>query len=130
MPSLASGRHSFADKGGGVVTEGSLADEVRGLFAGDPAYQQDPYPLFARARSEAPVLWFDDSTVVLFRHETARTVFADPDHVQQGPFRGPMREQVGKPLSPEEARLVGDINNFGEHFLSHMNGAGHRAVRR
>lgn len=120
-------------KKGGVVTQvhqGGLAEEVRGLFAGDPAYQQDPYPLFTRVRSESPVLWFDDTTVVVFRHETARTLFADPDHVQQGPFRGPMREQVGKELSAEEAKLVEDINNFGEHFLSHMNGPAHRAIRR
>lgn len=106
------------------------AAEFRTLFAGDSGYQQDPYPLFARMRREAPVLWFDDKTVVLFRHQTARTVFVDPDRVQQGPFRGPMREQVGKALSAEEARLVEDINNFGEHFLSHMNGADHRAARR
>lgn len=112
------------------VQQGGLAEEVRGLFAGDPAYQQDPYPLFARVRSESPVLWFDDKTVVVFQHETARTLFADPDHVQQGPFRGPMREQVGKQLTAEEATLVEDINNFGEHFLSHMNGADHRAIRR
>lgn len=112
------------------LQQSRLAAEVRGLFAGDPKYQQDPYPLFARVRAESPVLWFDDTTLVVFRHETARTVFADPGHVQQGPFRGPMRERVGKTLSPEETRLVEDINRFGEHFLSHMTGSQHRAVRR
>lgn len=107
-----------------------LAEEVRRLFAGDETYQQDPYRLFARVREESPVLWFDDQTVIVFKHELARTIFANPDGVQQGPFRGPMRERVGKTLTSDEAKIVEDINDFGEHFLSHMNGVDHRAIRR
>lgn len=106
------------------------ADLVRRLFAGDPEFQQDPFRLFAEVRAASPAIWFDENTVVLFTHEVARTVFADPDHVNQGPFRGPMREQVGRALGPDEAKMVEEINAFGKHFLSHMNGDEHKAIRR
>ena len=113
-----------------AVDAPALREEFALLLSGDPEAVQDPYPLYARLRDEAPVFAFDETTVIVTRHELAKTVYREnarfPNPGSRGAMFGAARRRL---LSPEEEKLYDQVIEFESRYLSRMNGETHRRAR-
>src|ERR1700742_2243093 len=113
----------------------TLDDELERYFAGEEAVQ-DPYPLYARLREEAPVYLWRDTTVLLSKHRLVKEGFRDADVFRAREVRSVPRDDrrpgvdVTDLVAPEDRRLLEEVYAYERNTISRMNGVRHRRVRR
>jgi cytochrome P450 len=112
-----------------MVAQLGVDDEVRRLFALDPDLIQDPYPLYARLREEAPVLVAGSGVVVVSPYEIVKSVYRDSAIFLASGSRAKDFDDRLALLSEEEASMVREVNALEATFLPYIHGEHHRRVR-
>jgi cytochrome P450 len=107
----------------------TLDDDVTALLRGERATTQDPYPLYARLREEAPVYLYDSTTAIVSTHREAKTVYRENVRFPNPEERGTQFEGRLRLLTDEDRDLYAKIMDFERAYLSRMNGETHRRVR-
>ncbi len=97
-----------------------LIHEVDRLLCHDGP--DDPYPLFARLRAEAPMLELGDF-VVVSRYDAVRAVYTDSEHFLSNSYRPgtvELRQLMARigPLDAEQRRLADEVAQFSERLLA------------
>jgi len=113
----------------GSTESSSLKDDLRRLFAHDPAALRDPYPLYRRLRQEAPVFAYDANTVVVSRHAEVKAVYRDNARFPSPKDLDNKFEGRYKLLSPAELELHERWMSSERTRMSRLNGDEHRRVR-
>lgn len=112
-----------------TAVDSPLVHEVRALFTLDPETVQNPYPLYERLRAEAPVLQYDETTVIVSSYAEARVIYLDHARFPVATERGVRFAGKLALLSDEERRLHQESLDFEKLFSTNRNGADHRRVR-
>lgn len=104
-----------------------MADErLAALFAGELV--QDPYPLYAELRAQAPA-HAHGSSVVVVDHALARAVFHDTARFPGTAARGVKLDDRYALLSDSERGLQREIAEVEANYLTAINGDPHHRVR-
>lgn len=91
---------------------------------GDPAFVADPYPLFRRLRSEAPLYWWERGRMwLLTKHAEVEATLKSPRFSSDTRDWRFHRAQLGEELPPEVAE-------YFQHRLFHLSSADHTRVRK
>jgi cytochrome P450 len=106
-----------------------LADEVQALFSLEESLVQDPYPLYERLRADAPVLQYDETTVIVSRYAEAKAVYRDPERFPVAEERGVRFAGKFDLLDADDRSLLEENLAFEKLFMTNRNGDDHRRVR-
>jgi cytochrome P450 len=112
-----------------IAVNSALVRDVRALFTLEPAVLQCPYPLYERLRDEAPVLQYDDSTLIVSRYAEARAAYLDPERFPAATERGVRFAGKLDLLSEDDRRMLDEQLSFEKLFTTNLNGPDHRRVR-
>jgi cytochrome P450 len=113
-----------------VAVHDEIHEQLSTLYAGGFAALPDPYPLYRRLREEAPVYFYDDTTVIISRHADAKLVYRSPDRFPNPEERFTMFGAAKlRLLSPEDVELYRQVTQLEAAYLSRLNGERHRRVR-
>lgn len=107
-----------------------LADEFAALVACRDDLIQDPYPLYARLRAEAPVYRHRDQ-VVVSRFEDASRVLSDARTFLSGHagLRGSRVRAAIESTPPDQRERLVEVLEFRGGGLNHLNGEQHVRLR-
>src|SRR6201986_520816 len=97
----------------------TLGEDVHALFALDDELLQDPYPLYARLREQAPAHFADASTVLISSHAEAKASSRNNETFKSSPHRGGQRADRFSLLSTHEVELMQEIQAVEGTFMAH-----------
>jgi cytochrome P450 len=110
----------------------AVLDDVQALRDGRPGAMADPFRVYARLRSEAPVLRLDD-IVLVSRWEDVQHAHVSADFGQR-PVGDEGYSVPGAPqhrlADPEQHRLLSEISDVTGRWLSYQDGEDHARLRR
>jgi cytochrome P450 len=112
-----------------MVTTLSVDDQVRRLFGLDPELIQNPYPLYARLREEAPVYLAGSGVVIVSPYDLVKRVYRDNAIFHAFGSRAKNFDDRLSLLSEEEVAMLAEANALEAWQLPYMHGDQHRRVR-
>jgi cytochrome P450 len=107
----------------------SLWHEVQRILTADAEAIQDPYPVFNRLRTEAPLFRYDTYTMIISRHADVKAAYRDDDLFPTTPALGGRFEGMLRLLDPDELAMMDEFAAFDQHTISRKNGDDHSRVR-
>jgi cytochrome P450 len=109
----------------------TVHDDVRALFAGDPARLRDPFPIWNALRAETPV-WRDGDTVVLSRHRDVRELLGDNNirYSRAATKTSARYEAARRAFTPGGSAAFGRVLDHEFHQLVRMDPPDHPRVRK
>jgi cytochrome P450 len=111
-----------------MATHVSLLDEVDALYACRQDVINDPYPIYARMRTEAPVL-LHAGIAAVSRYDDAQEVLADIDAYSNQRTQGALVDQVARALPEDEQVMLRECVRFHDRWLVRLDPPDHTRIR-
>jgi cytochrome P450 len=106
-----------------------LDEELGRLLASDPAAMVDPFSLWNRLRSAAPVHYFGDA-YLFSRNQAVKKLIDDPRGGHNAKLRGKRAEAARARLSADQKIAFDEVSAFEAMYMSRTDGAVHDRLRR
>jgi cytochrome P450 len=111
-----------------MIASPSLTDEVSGLFDLRPDLIQDPYPLYARMREEAPFLRHR-AVISVSRYRDVERILLDTKNFSNYQYAGSRVDEIVNRAPAEKRQVLRDTMYFFGRWMTSMDPPEHTRLR-